>query len=338
MDINFSRISIPIPDRQKLSKEIILSKITEREIFVHYLGFELSIGKSIKSPLRKDKNPSFCIYQNAKGNLLFKDFGTGDTGDCFQLVMNKYDINFWECLKLIDRDFSLELLDAEEIPISVKPKIDTKLPKTTEKAEIAIIKQSFTREDYLYWKQFNISLETLSLFNVVSCKCVFINQNLVYRYSRKQPIYAYCFSNGFKIYRPYSNKKNKFRTNVPNVLQGAAQLPETDSTLIITSSLKDVMCLYEMGYSAVAPQSESTFIPPEIIEKLKDKFDNVYLLFDTDYDKEENYGKLLGEKIASEHDIKQIEISVSHKSTDIAELIQNYNFKFAKGIIENELQ
>ena len=336
MDLNFSLVTTPIPDRQKLSKEIILSKITEREIFVRYLGDEILIGKSIKSPLRKDKNPSFSIYQNSKGNLFFKDFGNGDSGDCFQFVVIKFGINFWECLKMIDRDFSLDLLNAKDIPISIRPKIETHLSKAPEKAEIAIIKQSFTREDYMYWKQFHISLETLNLYNVVSCKCVFINKNLIYRYSRNQPIYAYCFENGFKIYRPYSDKKNKFRTNVPGILQGASQLPETDSILIITSSLKDVMCLYEMGYSAIAPQSESTFISSDNIKILKERFDKIYLLFDTDYNKDENYGKVLGAKTAAKHNIKQIEIPDSYKSTDIAELIKNY--RFAKGTIENEIQ
>ncbi len=39
------------------------------------------VNKAIKSPLRKDNNPSFCIYKSKRSdNIYWKDFATGEGG------------------------------------------------------------------------------------------------------------------------------------------------------------------------------------------------------------------------------------------------------------------
>ena len=71
-------IDIPI-----LKKEFIIS---EYQIFSYYLGRDFKSGVVMNSPLRQDDKPSFSIFTDRKGTLRFKDFGTGDTGDCFTLI------------------------------------------------------------------------------------------------------------------------------------------------------------------------------------------------------------------------------------------------------------
>lgn len=48
--------------------------------------------------------------------------------------------------------------------------------------------------------------------------------------------------------------------------------------LFITKSMKDVMCLHEMGIPAVSPSSESTFLPKDVLEQLKTRFKRIIIL------------------------------------------------------------
>lgn len=97
-------------------------------------------------------------------------------------------------------------------------------------------------------------------------------------------MYAYKVYDRFKIYRPLASKYTKWRTNLTNRhVQGLAELPkEGGNLLIITKSLKDVMCLYEMGFYAISPSSETTFIPEDILQSLRNKWKHIVILFDRD--------------------------------------------------------
>lgn len=53
--------------------------------------------------------------------------------------------------------------------------------------------------------------------------------------------------------------------------------------LVITKSLKDVMCLYEYGITAIAPCSENEFLTDTQYQKVKSKFKHITLLWDNDY-------------------------------------------------------
>lgn len=59
-------------------------------------------------------------------------------------------------------------------------------------------------------------------------------------------------------------------------------LPDGGDYLIITKALKDVMCLYEFGIPAIAPCSENLFVTEAQYNRLKQKFKNIYLLYDND--------------------------------------------------------
>ena len=42
------------------------------------------------------------------------------------------------------------------------------------------------------------------------------------------------------------------------------------------------MCLYEMGFNAISPSSETTFIPDDILKSLRRKWKRIVILFDRD--------------------------------------------------------
>ena len=93
----------------RISAELILSKISEYDIFRFYMpnnGWKL--GQATYSPFRDEKNPSFLI--GVRGDtIMFIDFGdTSMKGDCFEFVKKLYNIpTFNEVLIKIDNDFNL---------------------------------------------------------------------------------------------------------------------------------------------------------------------------------------------------------------------------------------
>jgi hypothetical protein len=65
-------------------------------------------------------------------------------------------------------------------------------------------------------------------------------------------------------------------------MQGLKQLPANGNILVITKAMKDVMSLYELGISAIAPQAESIIIDMKTMNELKPFFK--YIVFNGDWD------------------------------------------------------
>ena len=65
-------------------------------------------------------------------------------------------------------------------------------------------------------------------------------------------------------------------------------------------------------------------IKPQVMDQLKNRFDNIYVLYDNDYTKENNPGRLFGNKISSKYQLKQIEIPDRFKSKDYSDLVFNH--------------
>jgi hypothetical protein len=68
----------------------------------------------------------------------------------------------------------------------------------------------------------------------------------------------------------------------PEHVLGFQQLTYTSDTLIITKSMKDVMCLRSFGYEAVSPRSENTPLPEQAIGYFNVKYKRKFILFDND--------------------------------------------------------
>ena len=52
--------------------------------------------------------------------------------------------------------------------------------------------------------------------------------------------------------------------------------------LIITKSMKDVLCLNSFGYEAIAARGENILLPKECIEYMKKRYNRILVLFDND--------------------------------------------------------
>lgn len=263
-----------------MSLRDLLSMLDDYTIYSYYLGNDFRIGKLINSPLRSDDRiPSFAVFRSKNGGLLFKDHGSGETGNALKFV------------KVYKNIQTREGLEKELLRIVRKLNPEQKIISENysrrsggDPVEIGIVRQPFTDVDKRYWKQFGISIDTLKKFNVFSIKYFLCNRIVKGIYKETSPMYAYKVYDRFKIYRPLASKYTKWRTNLTNeYVQGLAELPkEGGNLLIITKSLKDVMCLYEMGFYAIAASSETTFIPDNIIKSLRSKWKHILILYDRD--------------------------------------------------------
>ncbi len=254
----------------------IIDSIDEFNVFTHYIGSSPLPNVKYKSPFNVDKTPSFRFYSK-DNKIRFKCFSSGKGGDCVDLVRELYNLTYTEAIYRIYKD----LKNNTYSEVSRADKVST---FTESDCEIQFKRQDFTDVDVAYWGAFHIQISTLIYFGVSSCKELWLFGKMWNRYHRNDPMYIYNINSRFKVYRPLSNKENKFRSNTIRgiSIQGFFQLTYTTDICFITSSLKDIMCLYEINFEAVALSSESEIPSVALIAYLKSKFKHVILFYDND--------------------------------------------------------
>jgi hypothetical protein len=305
-----------------VSLKDLLDKITDYDIYSYYIG-TFRPGRLLNSPLRPDdKIPSFAIFPSRTGDLLFKDHGTGIAGNALKFIKLYKGIDTRE-------ELERELLRIVRKMNPMRGEVKPTYMKTVDlgQTNIGIVRQPFTEIDKRYWKQFHISVDTLKHFNVFSIKYFLCNSVVRGTYKETSPMYAYKVFDKFKIYRPLASKYTKWRTNLTNRhVQGLAELPyEGGDLLVITKSLKDVMCLYEMGISAIAASSETTFIPDDILRTLRRKWKRVVILYDRDAT-----GMMKARDYSKQYKLNAIFVHKKFKSKDISDAVKNNNFNTVK--------
>ena len=305
-----------------MSLKDLLDKLDDYDIYSYYVG-QFKIGKLFNSPLRSDdKNPSFAIFKGMNGKLFFKDHGSGEGGNAIKFV------KLYKGIQTRD-ELERELL---RIVRKMNPNSGNAIRTYSYSVDsgptdIGIVRQPFTDVDKQYWKQFHISLDTLKKFQVFSIKYFLCNRVVRGTYKENSPMYAYKVDDKFKIYRPLASKYTKWRTNLTNRnVQGLSEIPkEGGNLLIITKSLKDVMCLYEMGFNAIAASSETTFIPDDVLQSLRSKWKHIVILYDRD-----KTGMLESRKYSRQYKLDAIFVHKKFKAKDISDAVKNNSFADVK--------
>lgn len=311
-----------------LSLSDILQKLSDYEIYAYYMG-KFQIGKLYNSPLRSnDKIPSFAIFPSRNRDLLFKDHGSGQTGNAITFC------------KLITGIETKEGLEKELLKILRKVNPSSLAKRTihydAHSYNIGIVRQPFRQTDIKYWAQYGIREETLKFYNVFSIKYYLLNNTVRSIYKDDCPMYAYKVNDHFKIYRPLAPKQTKWRTNLTELdVQGLEQLrakPFRKDLLIITKSLKDVMVLYEMGYCAISPSSETTFITEELLNSLKKYFGHIVLLYDRD-----KTGVRKSREFSIKYGLPAFLVNKRFNAKDISDAVKLNGFDTIKKWLDNTL-
>ena len=305
-----------------MSLRDLLEKVSDYDIYSYYLG-SFKPGKLMNSPLRPDdKIPSFAIFPSKTGDLLFKDHGTGEAGNALKFIKIYRGIDTRE-------ELEREMLRIVRKMNPMSGEAKSKSVKTVGLGltDIGIVRQPFTEVDKQYWKQFHISIDTLRRFNVFSIKYFLCNNIVRGVYKEDNPMYAYKVFDKFKIYRPLASKYTKWRTNLTvRHVQGLEQLdPNGGNLLIITKSLKDVMCLHEMGFNAISSSSETTFIPDDTLQSLKKKWNHIIILYDRDA-----AGMKNARQYSKQYGLDAIFVHKKFKAKDISDAVKANGFFVVK--------
>lgn len=287
-DSNFGGLDVT-----HFTKDMVLSNVSEYQIFKFYCQNFVEVGKLFRSDLRSDNTPSCSIKAFPKG-LYYKDFGTGEYYDCFSYVQRymkvkfNEDLNFQETLKVISNDlgFIRKLGNKKIIPSLNYVGLPDKINRTN---TIIRIKSREWKEYDDYWDKYYLNRDILRFYNVVPISDYWISCNSdelinVYTETIGDPAYSYEHGSGIrKILRPFATKDKKWTSNIPrHIFSGWDQLEQNNTMLIVTKGLKDCMVYRLFGFNAISPQSENIFLNENQFELLSLRFKNIIINYDND--------------------------------------------------------
>ena len=289
--MNLTRVFIK---SRKTLTDILLEKVSQYDIFCHFIGYELEVGKVILSPIRKDKHPTFILFIPIDlDEVFFKDFAWVG-GNVFKFV--RLFALYQDNLHLKSRKEIIHYIDVE-MGIGVfkgvvrKPLRRHKLNTSffASKRNIRFKSREFTERDLEYWKSYHITKKVLIKYRVKSVhKLLNDLREVLYTVPRNTLTFVYIIYNKVKLYSPESDLF-KWRNTCPaHYLQGMEQILSSNSKnkkLIITKSLKDIMVFYTFigdKYDIVAPHSETNSFTEKFLSWAYDKYDTIIIIYDFD--------------------------------------------------------
>ena len=105
-------------------------------------------------------------------------------------------------------------------------------------------------------------------------------------------------------------------------------LPYKGDLLIVTKSLKDVIVLYNLGFTSVAPTSESSFLPNQYFLKQGERFSRIVIFFDTDAT-----GLKKAKEFSEKFGIAYKYIPLEYKAKDISDFIEKNGVDSTKELL-----
>lgn len=294
-----------------------------------YLGITC-VPEVINSPLRQDNNPSLGLFINNRTNSLwFKDFGSGEKGSLYDLLARMWNVSKD---KVYDR-----ILEDMPAPALIRKHGVKVYRKSAGKVEVRV--REWRDYDIAYWDSYGISLPWLKFGEIYPISHIIITKN-GHSYPIPAEKYAYVYVErkdgivSFKIYQPYSKEYKWMSKHDSSVWDLWTKIPEKGDKLIITSSRKDALAIWSnTGIPALSLQGEG-YIPKEhVVQQLKDRYNKVYVLYDNDFQSEENHGRMYGKMIAERFNVTQIEIPEKWESKDPSDLVKNHGREVLREVI-----
>ncbi len=304
----------------------ILKHVSEIDILNHYIPIK-ELPCLISSPLRVDKKPSFTIYITSFSKIRYFDLAKREGGGLFDLLGNMWGTGFQATIGRIQRD--LKYIAKSNIPIIVGAPVTAKgLNPDVKKLEVKL--RPYEQYDLDYWARYGLPQKALLFADIYPISHIIMNKgNGDMTIKAHKLAYAYIErkdgNTTYKIYQPMNDKCKWMNSHNSSVWDLWSKLPDSGDKVIITSSRKDALCLwYHLKIPAVSLQGEG-YIPKEsVIKELKDRFKEVYVLFDNDYNKECNVGRENASHLCSKFNLNFIEIPSYFQSKDPSDLYYNH--------------
>ena len=298
---------------------------TDYEVVNKYLGIRV-VPSNINSILREDKNPSLCIFPY-KDSLFFKDFGTNQSGNIYQLLSLYWNIPLNQVYRKIYNDFT----SANYKSCCCKNKISKTIIKKKSNINIKVKIRNWKPWDIEYWSSYGISLKWLEYCDIFPISHIFLIHQNGEQLTISADKYAYVYIErkdnkvSLKIYQPYSTNFKWMSKHDASVWDLWTKIPEKGDKLIITSSRKDALCLWaNTGIPSLSLQGEG-YVPKEkVINQLKERYNKIYVFYDNDFKNKVNNGRNYGRILAEKFNLQQIEIPTEYKSKDPSDLYKNW--------------
>lgn len=257
-------------------------------IFNYYLNIPLKLtgqSLSVKSIFNlKDTNPSMVLYvHKTKKKYVFKCHSSGRYGDGINLVCYILNLNFIDACTRIIGDYTKYVNNGDDTFFGGE-ELEFTNWKVTNHAV-----RSWMKKDADFWLKYNIGSTLLGKYHVKPLEGFQMSEidpkeNKILRtVSNDETSYGYFTKDGelYKIYKPY-NRRRKF-LKIQDYIQGSEQL-ENHTTLVVTSSLKDIMAIKSLGLrlDCVAPDSESTKLTREQLKQFAKQYKYIIICLDSD--------------------------------------------------------
>lgn len=275
---------------EKITREKLLEYNSEEAYMARYTGIAPR-KKLVNSPFRKDRHPSCSFMRTSSGRILLYDFSRPEyTCDFVKAAMMRYNCTYGEALKYIAQDYGILPVAGDRPKVIEVPAVDLSRLDFKKDTFIQITQGEWLPKHLDYWGKYGITLDILKRYRVYRPSCVFLNGNVIYR--GDDNVFAYFYRNGtteeglpieyWRIYFPGRKKMKFISTWNKSMIQGYRQLPKTGDTLVVTKSMKDVMCMASVGITAIAPNSENMFLPDEMVDELRGRFKQIIIIYDND--------------------------------------------------------
>lgn len=308
----------------KSAKDILL-EVSDEEIMSFYFG-EFEYNHWYLSPFRKESTPSFTI-DRYKDKLAWRDFGRSKKPqNVWEFIKLKFNISFEEALQKVYKDI---VLNKENLSLKTPNKYISK------KKSAGVKIRHLNKKELEFWEQGKVSQNELKFYNIFSGE-LWNNSRVLAVSQKDSPLFIYVFDRAKKVwqaYKPYATDKEiKFFTNNSSgEIQNWANLGLYQSdVLFITKSYKDCIVLNKLGYDAISPFSEHSFLDVWDIDYLKTIYPNIYVFFDND-----ETGVRNCTRFTEQFNLNYVNIPTSLKEgvKDPWDVVVNFDYNILKDII-----
>lgn len=266
-----------------ITKEFVFSKIDSYDVYRREIP-DMQIGCAIKSPLRKDSNPSFLIKVSSTDNQLrHYDFAREEFhGNCIDFICQKYGLNYDKALQYLAKEFGL--IDGTNSYKEIQNKYNKPILDVKRSCLIQVSAKKWNKRELDYWGSYGIGLEELKREEIYPIAEYWINRHKQ-SITKGELSFCYRFPSGYKIYFPERSRESgeRWKSNIPTSLVEKQERLEGATKVFITKAKKDRILIekYLPGFAVINVQNESrSGFKPELIQALQGK--KVWLNFDAD--------------------------------------------------------
>jgi len=254
---------------------------SDLDILARYTGLE-RVPCVVRSPFREDRHPSVSIYRRGK-RVRWHDFATDDGGDVIDLVARLNSIGYHECVEMLLRDGGVGL--------DVRPLTPAAGRRHGCVTGLRVRTRAWAADDEEWWGRFGVTVGFLDACDVHPATDAVLSHEDGSETSMRTDRLAYAYfewkdgAESVKLYQPESRRMKWLSKADASVwdLWRQAHAWRDRSRLILTSSRKDAMCLWQnLGVPCMSLQGEGVLPKRHVMERVLSEFGEVWLWYDND--------------------------------------------------------